>query len=140
MRRALLTSLLLLSLPAAAEASSAASSVRVVECVPAPDPQQRRATFEARMRATAGTERMQVRFTLQTREDDLQAWRKVAADGFDTWLTSMPAVSRYSYARTVVNLAAPAEYRTIVRFRWLDAGGGVVKSARDTSPSCSQPA
>jgi CARDB len=135
MRRALMTLLFLLAFPAAADAAS----VKVVDCVPALDPVDRTATFEARMRPARESERMQVRFTLQVREDGLHAWRRVGAEGFDTWLTSAPAVRRYSYAKTVINLSAPATYRTVVRFRWLHADGAVVKSARITSASCRQP-
>jgi CARDB len=135
MRRALMTTLLLLAFPAAADAAT----VKVVDCVPALDPAARTATFEARVRAARGSERMQVRFTLQVREDVLSGWRKVAATGFDTWLTSMAGVRRYSYSKTVTNLAAPAAYRTVVRFRWLDEDGEAVKSARVISASCRQP-
>jgi hypothetical protein len=135
MRRALMTLVVLLAFPAAADAAT----VKVVDCVPALDPLERTATFEARMRTARDAERMQVRFTLQMREDGLHAWRRVAAEGFDTWLTSLPAVRRYSYAKTVTNLSAPATYRTVVRFRWLDEDGEAVKSARVTSASCRQP-
>jgi hypothetical protein len=135
MRRALMTLLLLLGFPAVADAAS----VKVVDCVPALDPVDRTATFEARMRPARESERMQVRFTLQVREDELHDWRRVAAEGFDTWLTSLPAVWRYSYAKTVINLTAPASYRTVVRFRWLDADDAVVKSERVTSANCRQP-
>ena len=113
--------------------------MRVTDCVPALDPEARTVTFEARVRPVRDSERMQVRFTLQVREDALHAWRRVVAGGFDTWLTSLPHVRRYSYAKTVVNLSAPAAYRTVVRFRWLDADGEVVKSAREVSATCRQP-
>jgi hypothetical protein len=135
MRRALMSLLLFLAFPAVADAAS----VKVVDCVPALDPAARTTTFEARMRPARGSERMQVRFTLQMREDGLHLWRRVPAEGFDSWLSSLAGVRRYSYAKTVVNLAAPASYRTVVRFRWLDADGAVVKSARITSASCRQP-
>jgi hypothetical protein len=137
MRRALTTFAVLLGFPAAADAAS----VKVVDCVPALEQDARATTFEARMRAVRGSERMQVRFTLQVRADDILVprWRRVAAPGFDQWLTSDPGVGRYVYDKTVQNLAAPAGYRTIVRFRWLDADGLTVKSARVTSASCRQP-
>jgi hypothetical protein len=135
MRRALATTLLALAFPAAADAAT----VKVVGCVPAVDPAARSATFEARVRAARGSERMQVRFTLQVREEALRGWRRVAVPGFDTWLTSMAGVRRYAYEKTVTNLAAPAAYRTIVRFRWLDADGEVLKTGRVTSASCRQP-
>ena len=107
MRRALLIAFLLLAFPAAAQAES----VKVAACAPSLDPLARSATFEARTRAY-GRDRIQVRFTLQVREDALSGWRRVAAPGFDTWLTSDAGVRRYSYAKTVENLAAPAAYRT----------------------------
>jgi CARDB len=130
-----MTTLLLLAFPAAADAAT----VKVVDCVPSLDPAARSATFEARVRASRGSERMQVRFTLQVRDNALPGWRKVPASGFDTWLTSMAGVRRYSYAKTVTNLAAPAAYRTTVRFRWLDEDGEVLRTARVTSARCRQP-
>ena len=135
MRRVLLLTLLALVFPAAAHAAS----VKTVGCTPALDGAARGATFEARMKAVKGTERMQVRFTLQVRDDGETSWRRVAAAGFDTWLSSQAGVRRYSYSRTIQNLAAPAVYRTTVRFRWLDADGATLRSRRDTSAWCRQP-
>src|SRR5215211_7707831 len=136
MRRALMSLILLLAWPAAAEAAT----VKVVDCVPALDPIARSATFEARMRASRESDRLQVRFTLQVRDEGVMTrWRKVVAPGFDEWLTSASGVRRYSYARTIQNLTAPASYRTIVRFRWLDADGEVLRSSRGTSAACRQP-
>ena len=135
MRRAFLTILLMLSFPAAADAAT----VKLVDCVPALDPVARTATFQARVRAAGDSARMQVRFTLQVREAAAIAWRRVAAPKLDEWLTSAPGVSRYSYAKTVQNLSAPATYRMLVRFRWLDAGGDAVARSRATSRSCRQP-
>jgi hypothetical protein len=92
------------------------------------------------MRAARGSDRMQVRFTLQVRDEGIATrWRKVVAPGFDQWLTSAPGVRKYSYTRTIQNLTAPASYRTIVRFRWLDEDGLVLRSARATSSACRQP-
>ena len=136
MRRALLLSLLVL---AGSPAAAGAATVKLTECVPALAPEERSATFEARMRTAPESERMQVRFTLQVREGVLSDWRRVVADGFDEWLTSDAGVSRYTYGRTVRNLRAPAAYRTVVRFRWLDAAGEVLAHARATSRACRQP-
>jgi hypothetical protein len=136
MRRALLLGLLLAALfPAAADAAS----VKLLACVPALEGRDRSATFEARVRALAGSDRMQVRFTLQVREDAAPDWRRVGAPGLDQWLTSDPGVSRYSYSKTVQNLSAPAAYRTVLRFRWLDAAGAVLARSRATSRACRQP-
>ena len=136
MHRALLLCFLaLLASPAAAEAAS----VKLIDCVPALEPVERTATFEARARAAGGSDRVQIRFTLQVREEGLIAWRKVVAEGFDSWLTSGAGVRRYTYARTIENLTAPAAYRTVVRFRWLDEEGEVLDRSRATSPACRQP-
>jgi hypothetical protein len=136
MRRALLLSLLILcGFPAAASAES----VKLLACVPALAGKDRSAAFEARMRPARDSERMQVRFTLQVDEDLRGDWRRVAAPGLDDWLSSDPGVTRYTYTKTVQNLAAPAAYRMVVRFRWLDAGGDVLARSRDTSRTCRQP-
>jgi hypothetical protein len=134
----LICALALLGLPPAA-AAEAAASVKLRECAPALEPAERSATFEARMRSAHGSERMQVRFTLQVREGVLPGWRRVVADGLDEWQTSVPGVTRYSYSKTVRNLSAPAAYRAIVRFRWLDAAGDVIERSRATSRICRQP-
>jgi hypothetical protein len=136
MRRALFLSLLVLT---AFPAAASAESVKLLACVPALEGEDRSATFEARVRPARGSERMQVRFTLQVGDELLGAWRRVAAPGLDQWITSDPGVTRYSYAKTVQNLSAPASYRMIVRFRWLDAGGEPLARSRTTSRACRQP-
>ena len=125
--------------PAAAPAATAGlTSVKVAECTPALEPEARSATFEARVRAVPGTERLAVRFTLQTRGPGELTWRKVTAPGLDAWLESDEGVGRYGYLKTVRNLSAPASYRVTVRFRWLDADGGVLRTAKRRSAACRQ--
>lgn len=123
---------------AAAPAHAASSGVKLVGCESSLDPPGRAATFEARMRAKKAARRMQVRFTLQTRTRSEPRWRTLPAAGFGRWLTSDPGVGRYVYTKRVVSLVAPASYRTIVRFRWLDADGERVASSRSTSAICRQ--
>jgi hypothetical protein len=130
----LISALALLAFPGAANGAS----VKLAECVPALEPEARSATFEARMSPARGSERMQVRFALQVDEGELPGWRRVEADGLDEWLTSYTGVRRYAYSKTVRNLSAPASYRMVVRFRWLDEGE-VVKRSRATSRTCRQP-
>jgi CARDB len=139
MRRVLLICALLIGVPAVLPAAASAASVRLVECVPAIDAAARSATFEARMHAARGSERMQVRFTLQIKERGPAGWRRVVAEGLDRWETSYPHVRRYTYAKTFRNLSMPASYRTVVRFRWLDDAGDVLMRARDSSRACRQP-
>ena len=139
MRRTALILPLAAALAAPAPALAAPASVRVTECTPSLEPEARTATFEARIRAIEGADRLQVRFTLQARTRGELGFRKVAAPGFGAWSTSDPGVARYSYAKTIANLAAPASYRMVVRFRWLDAGGGTLRAAKRTSAACRQP-
>jgi hypothetical protein len=128
-----------LACAAPAAGSAAPASVRVAECTPALEPGARTATFEARIRAAAGADRLAVRFTLQARGQDELEWRRVTAPGFGAWLTSDRGVGRFSYAKTVLNLSAPTSYRVVVRFRWLAPDGEVLHSAKETSHVCRQP-
>ncbi len=130
----LLAALLLCASPAYA----ASSSVRVVGCESALDPVARVAAFEGRMRVKHGARRMQMRFTLQERTPGDPTWHKLPAAGFGKWLTSDPGIGRYVYTKRVIELEAPATYRTIVRFRWLDAAGDRVASSKSTSATSHQ--
>jgi len=79
-----------------------------------------------------------LRFVLQAQTPGDPRWRHVTADGFDRWLPSAPGVRRYTYAKTVRSLLAPASYRATVRFRWLDADGQVLDQDDAVSTVCSQ--
>jgi hypothetical protein len=139
MRRAALIGVLLAAALAPAAHAAMPAGVKLLACEPALLAADRSATFEARVRPLRGSLRMQVRFTLQTRAGAPEPWRRVLAPGLDDWLTSAPGVSRYTYAKTVQNLPAPAAYRVLVRFRWLDADGAVLARTRVTSDACRQP-
>ena len=136
MRRALMTTVLFLAFPAASQAAT----VKVVECVARARPgRPHRDVRGARAPGAAAASGCRSGSRLQARDEGMRTWRRVDAAGFDTWLTSLEGVRRYTYAKTVINLSAPAAYRTVVRFRWLDADGEVVKSSRVTSENCRQP-
>jgi CARDB len=136
MRQLVITLLLLGVL--AAPAHAATSGVRLTSCQSALDPTEREASFEGRMKVKHRARRMQMRFTLQTRSADEPRWHKLPAAGFGKWLTSNPGIGRYVYTKRVIELEAPASYRTIVKFRWLDADGDRVASAKSTSAVCHQ--
>jgi hypothetical protein len=122
MRRALLFSLVFLGLAPAAQAKPRAV---LVTC----DRNHQAAVFEGRMGTVRGTDRMQMRFRLYVTEPEMTGWHRVAA----------PGRSRYVYTRRVEALLAPASYRVQIRFRWLDADGDTLKTARATSRTCRQP-
>ena len=125
--------------PATATAgASPSATVKVTGCTEGLDLAQRSVTFEGRMRPIAGTVTMGLRFVLQAQTPGDPRWRHVTADGFDRWLPSAPGVRRYTYAKTVRSLLAPASYRATVRFRWLDADGLVLDQDDAVSTVCSQ--
>jgi hypothetical protein len=118
--------------------ASARAAVKVVACTEGLDLAQRSVTFEGRMRPIPGTVTMALRFVLQAQTPGDPRWRHVTADGFDRWLSSAPGVRRYTYAKTVRSLLAPASYRTTVRFRWLDANGRLLDQDDAVSAVCAQ--
>ena len=101
-----------------------------------PAPEQRAATFVARMRQVAGGERMRLRFDLQHRPQDGR-WRPAGALG--GWRTADPGVGAYVYTKRVEALAAPATYTVRIQFRWYDVDGDVQRRAERRSPVCRQP-
>jgi hypothetical protein len=97
------------------------------------------AVFEGRMDTTPRTDRMQMRFRLQVWTPDAPAWTRLAVPGFSAWVTSDPGRTRYVYSKRVESLLAPAAYRVITRFRWLDARGATLRTAQTISKPCRQP-
>jgi CARDB len=130
-----------LLVPASAPAAAARPPAKalLVGCERGVDIEERAGVFEGEMRSVPGAVRMQMRFKLQVRTPERDRWTAVAAPGFGAWLTSATGTSRYVYTRRVENLIAPAAYRVQIRFRWLDADGDRVATARSSSKRCTQP-
>ena len=131
---------ILLGLAAAPLAHAGATQARAPRAIVADcDRSDQAAAFEGRMDRVSGAERMQMRFTLQVSTHDEPRWTRLSVPGFSAWVTSEPGRSRYVYTKRVESLLAPASYRVKLRFRWLDADGELLKSARATSRSCRVP-
>lgn len=128
----------LLILLAPASSAAAAQKARLMDCESALGQADRFAVFEGRMRSIPGAERLQMRFTLQVHDQSSQRWRAVPAPGFGRWVSSDAGVSRYVYTKRVENLVAPAAYRSVVRFRWLNARGRRLGADHAHSPTCLQ--
>lgn len=126
---------------AAAPATAAESTARValLSCSNGLDAGQRTAVYEGRMRRLSGTRKMQMRFLLQWREPDAKRWSTVKAPGLGTWVSSNPGVKSYTFTKRIENLSAPASYRVVVRFRWLDARGHTIDSDQVVARACRQP-
>jgi hypothetical protein len=130
--------LALLAPAGGAEARGPAKAL-LVDCERGTEITERAGVFEGEMRTVPGAVRMQMRFKLQVRTPERDRWTAVAAPGFGAWLSSATGTSRYVYTRRVENLVAPAAYRVQIRFRWLDADGDRIASARSSSKRCTQP-
>ena len=120
---------------AAPAQAAAPASVELTACIP----RDRAAEFEARMGQVDDAAKLKMRFTLQARKPGKKAYRRVAAPGFSDWTTADPGTSRYVFTRRVEGLIGPARYRAMVRFKWLDARGKTILSARRYSKVCRQP-
>jgi hypothetical protein len=103
------------------------------------DAGDRTAVYEGRMRRVAGTRKMQMRFALQWRQAGARHWSTIKAPGLGSWVSSNLGVKSYTFTKRIENLAAPASYRVVVRFRWLDARGHSVDSDQIVSKPCRQP-
>jgi hypothetical protein len=109
------------------------------QCVTSTVQLERSATFTAQMVATAVTQKMAIRFELQQRLRGETDFHTVVAPGLGVWQRSEPGVKIYKYVKQVTNLAAPAAYRAVVRFRWLGEKGRVLKRAELRTQRCTQP-
>jgi hypothetical protein len=133
LRAALITALVALLVPVA-PAAAASASVTLTAC----QPRDRAAEFEARMEKVAGSARMKLRFALEARRPG-KAWRRVAAPELGGWRTAAAATTRFISTRRVTQLVGPSHYRTLVRFRWVDADGEIVAATHARSRACWQP-
>lgn len=109
------------------------------ECTPAPSQTERSATFMGEMTAIAGTAKMSIRIDVEERGPEDLEFHAVPGPGLGGWRPSDPKVKVYRYFRQVTNLAAPASYRALVRFRWINAKGHVIKRVDRLTARCVQP-
>jgi hypothetical protein len=91
------------------------------------------------MVATAATQKMAMKIVLEERTRGEAEYHPVPGPGFGVWRPSEPGVKIYKYVKQVTNLAAPAVYRTTVKFRWVGDKGKVIKRAELRSSRCFQP-
>jgi hypothetical protein len=116
----------------------ASASVRVVECVRGPVPEDRLAVFRGAMRNMPGAERMWMRFKLQERVG-AGRFRTVKAPGIGVWHRSRPGVRRFAYRQRILALAEGSAYRAVVSFRWYAVDGELLRQTKRRSPACRQP-
>src|SRR4051812_49284686 len=92
------------------------------------------------MSSVAGATRMSMRFTLLERPPAAADFVRLDVPRLRAWRTSRAGVARFAYSQRVIGLRPGADYRALVQFRWLDANGGVVATAKRLSAVCAEPA
>ena len=132
--RRLILPLLVLAACAPSAHAAAPAEVRILSCTPPGAGEEGSVQYEARMRAVSGTERMAVRFRLFEKIGDGE-FRRVATEGVQR---SQPGAAVFVWRQRWKGLRAGAVYRSVVQYRWLDARGNVIESARRESPVCRQ--
>lgn len=142
LRRSLLFAALLAGVcaaPAPAQDPAAPQLASTVEaCVQGSTPQERSVRFAASMPPLQAARTLAVRFALEVRRGN-GPWRRTPAPTFDRWERSVPGAAGFVYEKTLMRLVAPAAYRVVVRFRWYDADGRIVRKRTRTSSACVQP-
>ena len=125
--------------PYALPAAKGPVSATLEACRRAAHQEGRFAIFAAEMRTIPGAARMSMRFDLYRRKPSGGRARRVSAPGLGVWRRSAPEVDIFRYHKQVTNLPAPATFRAVVRYRWYDRSGHVLKRARRATPACRQP-
>jgi hypothetical protein len=114
-------------------------SATLQQCVTSLEQGERSATFAGEMTAIPGTARMEIRVDVEERIPGEPQYRIVSAPGLGVWRASDAGVKLYTHIQQVTDLAAPAFYRGVVRFRWLNAKGRLIKAEEARTPRCEQP-
>jgi len=117
-------------------AASPVAFVKVTECARAPG--ARSVEFRGAMRRVARTRRMWMRFSLEERVGS-GSFVPIDAPDLGVWRKSRAGVRGFAYRQRVLALAEGSSYRTVVRYRWYDRRGRLIKRARRTSRLCVQP-
>jgi hypothetical protein len=119
--------------------SPALVTATLEQCLTASDQTQRSATFYGQIETIPGAARMAIQIDVQEHAPGDSAFHTLAAPGLDVWQHSETGVKIYKDVRQVTDLSAPALYRALVQFRWLDEKGHVIKSTTRRTETCRQP-
>jgi hypothetical protein len=109
------------------------------QCVATGVQAERSATFTGEMTSIPGAAKMSMRIDVEERTPGEAEYHPLSAPGLGVWRAADPKVKVYKYLKQVTNLSAPAAYRGLVRFRWINSRGHVFKRAERTTTRCLQP-
>ena len=134
----ILAALLAVALPASARADKVTLAAKVSDCTTGALDAERAAAFTASMPASSQTRRMQMRFLLtqRTGPGPKGVYKKLSVPGWGGWEKSDPGRQGFVFTKRIEALTAPAAYRAVVTFRWLDAKGHVLRTTSRTSAAC----
>ncbi len=143
MRRIVLAAVIALAAAPAVAQTTANPYLRTFVCKPSLDPTLRTVSVTAVMPTMSGTEKLQMRFQLES----FAAGQTVAIHGGDLghWISPHPPTlgqqpgDVWIVRHPVTGVAVPASYHFKVTFRWIGAGGQVLGQATRTGPVCRQP-
>ncbi|HEU4975621.1 MAG TPA: hypothetical protein VFT50_11070 [Baekduia sp.] len=113
-------------------------AARLVACTTGAEPTARAATFEGSMPAIAGSDRLEMRFTLLQRRGTRGRFRPVEVPDWTVPERSEPGRPGFVFTKRIGRLLAPAAYRARITFTWYDEAGDVVRRARRTTSTCLQ--
>jgi hypothetical protein len=115
-------------------------SATVETCVTAATQANRSVTFTGQMETIPGAHRMAMQIVVQEHDPGEAGFHTLAAAGSGTWQRSEVGLKIYKYERQVTDLPAPAGYRAIVLYRWLNERGHTIRRDERRTPICRQPA
>jgi hypothetical protein len=146
MSRAMLTTALstvaLMALPGTGTGTTSpvpALSATVEQCVTASTQAGRSVTFTGQMETIPGAHRMAMQIVVLEHAPGEAGFRTLTAAGSGTWQRSEVGLKIYKYERQVTDLPAPAGFRAIVEYRWLNEKGRTIRRDERRTPICRQP-
>jgi len=116
--------------------SGALVTASVAACTTGSSDLQRAATFSAQMNAVPGTRTMSMSFDLYEQTSASSGYVAVNAPGFGLWQTSNRGIASFTANENVVDLPAPASFRALVHYRWLDRHGRVIRRTDRVTAAC----
>jgi hypothetical protein len=117
--------------------ADATAGVRMLACSPWEQDKGGAVTYVARMRAVPDSARMSLRIDFFEKFGEGR-FERVDVEKLGVWRKSRRGVRAFRYKQSVEGLHRGAVYRARVRFRWYDAEGKRILTARRRSPRCSQ--
>jgi hypothetical protein len=121
----------------------APASAVLEKCVTAASQLERYATFVGRMSAVPGSTGMAMRIAIEERAAGEAGFHQLEGAGTPVagaWRSAEPDVKIFKDVKVLTNLEAPVDYRAVVRFRWTNAKGLVIRREVLRTPACHQPA